>query len=244
MFHFDIFELCSVWFSEKVFELNSVYFIMEVLFYVTKLYSVWLIYSICKSFLFQISYLYICIFAGERWSDQLWCWLEIGSMADGGTHELAPAASASPAALTETESMTPRKYLYMCTYHVRDIITHIESEGIHFTDRKYYIKYVSFLISVVYLQRKSRFYCRLVWHNADLLILNNMLNNALNNTLIIHWPVVKGFQLVILLPGYQGLTLRFQARGPKRSFDKFNRISVLFCIYYQIYYFGPLVWKI
>ena len=38
----------------------------------------------------------------------------------------------------------------------------------------------------------------------------------------------------------QGLTLRFQARGPKRSFDKKlvvkNRISG-----YNIYYFGPLV---
>ena len=38
----------------------------------------------------------------------------------------------------------------------------------------------------------------------------------------------------------QGLTLRFQARGPKRSFDKFNGISLSL----YIYYFGPLVWKI
>ena len=29
----------------------------------------------------------------------------------------------------------------------------------------------------------------------------------------------------------QGLTLRFQARGPKRSFDKFNSISVLYILF-------------
>ena len=41
----------------------------------------------------------------------------------------------------------------------------------------------------------------------------------------------------------QGLTPRFQARGPKRSFDKFIGQKKYFCIIIYRYYFGPLVSK-
>ena len=41
----------------------------------------------------------------------------------------------------------------------------------------------------------------------------------------------------------QGLTLEFQARGPKRSFDK-KWLANIRIPGYNTYYFEPLIWKI